>query len=512
MTRDETKKMSGEKQVRENETAHQVEYRLRERERFLRTLIGNLPGVVYRCGVDERFSSEFLSDGCRELTGYAAEEITQSRAATWDEIIHSEDRDRVRSEIKRLLNDSAAFAAPPLQISYRIVARDGTLKHVRDRFRFINDAGGTIVALEGFIADITERELADERARESEGRYRLLAENMCDLVCLHAPDGRYSYVSPSSYPLLGFTPEELVGTSPYELIHADEIACVRDDTHARLLDGETDLTVSYRMRQKSGEYVWLETMAQTVKDKSGKIAQLLTVSRDITKRRIAEEERVRAQEEIAHLFMSEQTAHGEAKAARLEAEHANRAKDEFLQLISHEFRTPLTTIKTLARVMQQGGETGVEREEYLETIAAECDRQIDMILNLLDVARVDEGSIDLRLERVDVNNLLRSCDKIERYAANARQQTFHVEYDESLPNVRGDEKAVRRALCSIIENAIKYTPVGGAITISAKQVHRVVPLVEADEKENEIVGSNIINLFDGYFYRYHRHIYHLPIY
>ncbi|MDQ3711357.1 MAG: PAS domain-containing sensor histidine kinase [Acidobacteriota bacterium] len=458
-----------------------VEYRLRERERFLRTLIGNLPGVVYRCRTDERFTSEFISDGCLELTGYTADELTRVRAATWDEIIYAQDRERVRAEIKRSMDGNTALTASPLQIAYRIVHRDGSVRHVRDRFRFINDSDGKIVALEGFIADITGREIANERVRESEARYRLLAENMCDLVCLHEPDGRYVYVSPSSVALLGYTPDELVGTSPYDYIHEEEIPCVRDDTHERLLRGENDLTVSYRMRQKSGEYVWLESMAQIVADKNGKPSQLLTVSRDVTKRKIAEDERRAAQEEIAQLFMSEQTAHTEAKAARLEAEHANRAKDEFLQLISHEFRTPLTTIKMLARVMQKGGESPEERHEYLETIAAECDRQIDMILNLLDVARIDEGSMDLRLERVDVNRLLRSCDKIERHAANAREQKFDVEYDATLPPARGDEKAIRRALCSIIENAIKYTAVGGAIAISAKYVYRTATISNSAE-------------------------------
>ncbi len=466
-----------------------VEYRLRERERFLRTLIGNLPGVVYRCRTDERFTSEFISDGCLELTGYTADELTQMRTATWDEIIHAEDRERVRAEIKRSMNDNSALIASPLQTAYRIVHRDGSVKHVRDRFRFINDASGKIVALEGFIADITEREIADDRLRESEARYRLLAENMRDLVCLHEPDGRYIYVSPSSLALLGYAPDELVGTSPYDYIHEDEISCVRDDAHARLLKGENNLTVIYRMRQKSGEYVWLESMAQIVADKSGKPSQLLTVSRDITTRKTAEEERAAAQEEIAQLFMSEQTAHSEAKDARLEAEHANRAKDEFLQLISHEFRTPLTTIKMLARIMQQDGETEAERHEYLETIAAECDRQIDMILNLLDVARVEEGSIDLRLERVDVNRLLRSCDKIERYAANAREQKFQVEYDETLPPARGDEKAIRRALCSVIENAIKYTPVGGTINIAVKAVARAAPAQNADTQHTIITSG-----------------------
>lgn len=458
----------GEQMMKETER-YEVEYRLRERERFLRTLIGNLPGVVYRCRIDEKFTSEFLSDGCQELTGYTAEELVQTRAA-WDKIIHPDDRERIRTEIRALMKDNAAFGTPPLEIAYRIVARDDSIKHVRDRFRFINDSAGKIIALEGFIADITARTLANERARVTESRYRLLAENMCDLVCLHDLDGLYTYVSPSSFALLEYRPPELVGTSPFDLIHSEEINCVREDMHERLLKGETDLTIDYRMRKKSGEYVWVETMAQVLTGEDGKPTQLLTVSRDISKRKIAEQERAEAQEEIARFYFNEQTARAEAEAAHKEADTANRAKDEFLQLISHEFRTPLTTIKTLARIMQREDESIEERNEYLETIAAECDRQIDMILNLLDVARIEEGSIDLRSEPVDVNRMLRSCDKIERYAANARGQTFNVEYDETLPKVRGDEKAMRRAFCSIIENAIKYTPIGGAVSITTELV------------------------------------------
>ncbi len=463
----------GEQKTKEIEWA-EVEYRLRERERFLRTLIGNLPGVVYRCRVDANFTSEFLSDGCRELTGYTVEEMTEKRAAMWGEIIHPQDRERIREDIRRLMSDNAAHGTPTLQISYRITTRANSVKHVRDRFRFIHNSFGEIIALEGFIVDVTERTLAERRVRETESRYRLLAENMCDLVCLHKLDGYYSYVSPSSFALLDFKPEELIGKSIYDFIHKEDVVCVREEAHERLLKGETDLTVDYRMQKKSGEYVWVETMAQILVDENGKPSQLLTVSRDISKRKIAEQERAAAQEEIAQFYFNEQTARAEAEIARREAEAANCAKDEFLQLISHEFRTPLTTIKTLARIMQDDGDSPEERHEYLETITAECDRQIDMILNLLDVTRIEEGSIDLRSEPVDFIRLLRSCDKIERHAANARGQIFNVDYDERLPHARGDEKAIRRALCSIIENAIKYTAFGGTISLSTELFNRAL--------------------------------------
>jgi len=448
-----------------------IEFRLRERERFLRTLISNLPGVVFRCRADENFTKEFVSDGCQDLTGYRAEELVGASAATnWGELMHPEDHERVFAELRRLLENEQPTGGEQFQISYRLIARDDSIKHVRDRFRFVHDSSGKIYALEGFITDITERTLADERVRESENRYKLLAENMRDLVCLHDLDGKYLYVSPSSETLLGYTPDELVGTSPYDLFHPEDVERLRDEAHARLLKGETGIIVEYRMRDKRGEYCWFESMAQTVTAPDGTIVQLQTVSRDISKRKEAETEMREAQEELAHLLMSEQEARRDADAARVEAEHASRAKDEFLQMVSHEFRTPLTTIKTLVRVLQHDGNSEAERLKHLETIAAECDRQIDLILNLLDVSRLEEGDVDLKNEPVDVNRILYSCDKIERPAADARNQIFHVERDKPLPPIAGDEKAIRRALCTIIENAVKYTPESGMISVTARHV------------------------------------------
>lgn len=448
-----------------------IEFRLRERERFLRTLIANLPGVVFRCRADESFTKEFVSDGCLDLTGYRAEELVGENATTdWGELIHAEDRKRVFNELRRLIESETPVETEQFQVSYRLVDRHKKIKHVRERFQLVHDSLGKISALEGFITDITEQTLADERIRESENRYKLLAENMRDMVCLLDLDGRYLYVSPSSKAMLGFAPDELIGTSIYDLFHREDVERVRDEAHERLLSGETAIIVEHRMRDKKGVYYWFETMAQTVAAPDGEVLQLQTVSRDISKRKEAEAETREAQEELARLLFSEQQARRDADFARVELEHASRAKDEFLQMVSHEFRTPLTTIKTLVRVLMRDGVSETERRKHLETIAAECDRQIDMILNLLDVSRLEEGDVDLKREPVDINRVLFSCDKIERPAAESREQVFTVEQNYSLPKIAGDEKAIRRALCTIIENAIKYTPEGGMITINARHV------------------------------------------
>lgn len=213
--------------------------------------------------------------------------------------MHPEDRERVLTEIRRLIEEGQPVENRQFQVSYRMNARDESIKHVRDRFRFVHDSSGAIVALEGFITDITDRTLADERVRESENRYKLLAENMRDLVCLHDLGGKYIYVSPSSAALLGYTPDELVGTSLYDLIDPPDVERIRDDTLAELLKGKIDsIVVEYRMRDKTGEFCWFETMAQTVNAPDGSIIQLQTASRDISKRKEADEEREKAQEEL----------------------------------------------------------------------------------------------------------------------------------------------------------------------------------------------------------------------
>ena len=481
--------MTGKEAVKTKPERGEIEFRLRERERFLRTLIANLPGVVFRCRADTEFTKEFISDGCFDLTGWRADELVGEKSVVrWNDLIYPEDRERVESELRRLVEGEKTTNGEQFEVDYRIVARDNSIKQVRDRFRAVHDSLGKINALEGFITDITDQTLAGERMRKSEERYKLLAENMRDLVCLHDLDGKYTYVSPSSETLLGYTPAEMLGRSPYDFIHPEDVERLRDEAHPRLLKGETGIIVEYRMLRKTGEYCWFETMAQTVAAPGGAVIQLQTVSRDVSKRKEAEAETVKAQEELAQLLMSEQQANRDAVAARVEAEHASRAKDEFLQMVSHEFRTPLTTIKTLVRVLLKDGNSQDEREKHLETIAAECDRQIDMILNLLDVSRLEEGNADLKREPVDINRVLHSCDKIERPAAHARDQIFNIEHDQPLPKAAGDEKAVRRALCTVIENAIKYTPENGMITVTAKHVEHLKKADSAVEDKKIAAG------------------------
>jgi PAS domain S-box-containing protein len=136
--------------------------------------------------------------------------------------------------------------------------------------------------------DITERRRAEARLRESEGRFRLLAEKTNDLVCLHDLDGRYVYVTPSSKRLLGYEPEELLGIDPYALFHPDDARRIRSEAHDGLRQGRS-ASITYRIRKKDGEYTWFETLTEPILDEEGNVVRLQSSSRDVSDRRRAEE-------------------------------------------------------------------------------------------------------------------------------------------------------------------------------------------------------------------------------
>ncbi|MCB0163343.1 MAG: GAF domain-containing protein [Anaerolineae bacterium] len=134
-----------------------------------------------------------------------------------------------------------------------------------------------------------EKQQAQLAMRQSESRFRLLAENTSDIVCLHAPDGRYIYISPSFNQVLGYSSDEMTGVDPYTLFHPIDASVVHNKLVQAGKDGRSVTGISYRLRKQSGEFIWFETSVQPVYDENGQVSHLVTSSRDITEHKQAEE-------------------------------------------------------------------------------------------------------------------------------------------------------------------------------------------------------------------------------
>lgn len=159
----------------------------------------------------------------------------------------------------------------------------------------IHDDAGKVVGLIGFFADLAER----QRAEESEAQFQLLAQNAVDLVMRTGPDGRFLWVSPSCRRLLGYGPEELIGTASEELLHPDDVGALPAYRATVYGDTTAEQTLECRMRRKDGSYVWVEVVGSPIVDpRTGEVVEAHAAARDITVRKLAEEAE-REQRELA---------------------------------------------------------------------------------------------------------------------------------------------------------------------------------------------------------------------
>lgn len=303
------------------------------------------------------------------------------------------------------------------------------------------------------IIDITERKkieeenklLIDENNRnkaiqlnEAKNMYRLLADNTIDLVCLHNLDTTFLYVSPSIEKLLGYTPEELIGKLPLEFVHPEDIETLQNSVHGFVTEVE-DVAVQVRFRNKHGNYFWFETKAVLVKE-NGIPISFQSNTRDITQRKEAEK-------------IVENTL--------IRERELNELRINLVSTISHEFRTPMTTIRTSAELISmylenQNVVNGNRLLKRVSIITEEIDRIIELMNAVLTISKEDSGKTNFKPTLFDLKEL---CVEIidNNYLNTINIPMVTTNFNGSTFTVNADKKLMEYAIFNILSNAFKYS-------------------------------------------------------
>ncbi|MCI1003357.1 MULTISPECIES: bifunctional diguanylate cyclase/phosphodiesterase [unclassified Herbaspirillum] len=254
--------------------------------RLLETLLANLDGMVYRCRDDAHWTLEFVSEGCYALTGYTPEDLLLNSRISFLQLTHPEDRAMVRSHIDLCMRERRR-----IDIEYRIVHADGSLRWVWERGVGLYNAAGAVEAMEGFLQDVTERKEAAQALQEAERRYRSIFENAIEGVFQTTPDGTYIAVNPALARIYGYhSPEDLI-VGLRDIRHQLYVEPERRSEFMRLMEQQGSVSnFESRVYRRDGDIIWISENARAVYDDGGTLVCYEGTVEAITERKLYEAE------------------------------------------------------------------------------------------------------------------------------------------------------------------------------------------------------------------------------
>lgn len=248
------------------------------------TLAENTPIGIYK--TDAEGHGTFVNKTWREITGFSEQE---AYGTGWARAIFSEDRQRVIDAWNYAVNNQADF-----KLEFRIDNPTKGLRWVRNQATLLRDSAGNSIGYIGSVEDITQEKIFEQKLRESEKRYRLLSDNSGDIILLTDLERRIVFISPSVKEILGYEPEELIGTIAMDLIHPDDRGVAKTKGDKIRSNDESVRTVA-RMRKKDGDYRWIESHGKIFHDEDAKQQIVQACIRDIHESKLLEEKLIESE-------------------------------------------------------------------------------------------------------------------------------------------------------------------------------------------------------------------------
>jgi PAS domain S-box-containing protein len=263
---------------------------LRESRRRYVSLLANLPGMAYRCRNDRDWTMEFVSQGCLDLTGYAPEDLIGNRRVSYNDLILPAYRELLWEKWQTLLRDRGK-----LEEEYEIATRSGETRWVWEQGEGVYDAQGQVIALEGFIADVTAR----KRAESERERLTRAIEQSGETILITDADSKILYVNPAFTRVTGYAREEVLGQTPRVFQSGQHDREFYRAMWKVLKAGQTWEGQLVNKRKDGSLYTELAAISP-VRDAAGRIVNFVAVKRDVTRELRAEEEKSALQSQLAH--------------------------------------------------------------------------------------------------------------------------------------------------------------------------------------------------------------------
>ena len=419
-----------------------LQEQLRDQQNYNRSLIE--ASVDALMTVDPGGIITDVNDQTAKLIGYNRKRLIGSPF-----VEYFTDPERARDGVKKTFDEGVVT-------NYELVVRSKTGRKIPVSFNaaVFRDAAGAVQGILAAARDITQQKQIEQELREQQTYTRGLIESNIDALMTTDPLGVITDVNRQMCEVTGRSREELIGT-PFKEYFTDPRRA--EDGIRKVLAEDRVTNYELTIRAKDGKETVVSYNATTFRGADGRLRGVFAAAREIGEHKALEEQLRKKNVELVEQYQRVQ--------------EANRLKSEFLANMSHELRTPLNGIIGFAELMHDGkvGPVSHDQKEYLGDILTSSRHLLQLINDVLDLAKVESGKMEFRPELVDLDRVVGEVRDILRTLASQKRIRITTEIDAGLTGITADPGKLKQVLYNYLSNALKFSPDEGSVTV------RVVP-------------------------------------
>jgi len=342
-----------------------AEQRLKKSEEKYRFISENANDLI--CLVDSKWRFQYCNEAYRRILGYDPKELIGTFGFNF---IHQEDAEKAQEQIRKSYNTGMGKTV------VRMKRKDGIYRWIESSIRNFYDEDEKFQNSIGVSRDITEQKEAEQKLKESEEKYRLISENVNDLIYIIDKNGCYEYCNEAFKKILGYTPEDLIGTSALDLAHPEEKSKALEEFKDMFRTKTKNLEV--RLRSKDGSYIWSDSFGKALYDENSNFVQIIGVSRDITEKKIAEEK---------------------LKESELKFKEAYNKAEFYKDIFTHDINNILSNIKSaveLSEIYLKDPKRITDMEELYDIIRIQFTKGSHLVSNIRKLSQIEDSTVLLK--------------------------------------------------------------------------------------------------------------------
>ncbi len=422
---------------------------------------------------NENWTVEFVSKNAEYILGYPAEEFLESKIA-YAEIIYSDDIQSVTDEVIKNSKDGIDFFSHK---PYRLITKAGEIKWFNDNTYIRRDTNGNITHYEGIIVDITkqikldnllteknkkllllnkELEYKTNILKENEKKFEAITNQSNNGITVADIEGNYVFVNPAFCKMSGYSKEELLQKTIYNMMSADQSKASSYDS-SDLYEGRP---IKVNLQKKNGKKYLTEVTGKVLKINNE--AYILGTVRDITVETEFQRKLQQQNEEYASLNEEYRTANEELTRSKEKAEESDKLKTEFFNNMSHEIRTPLNGILGFTDLLKSTDLTDRKRDQFISIIQNSGNQLLRIIDDIIEISMLETKQVKTIVEEVSLNQLLLELFSVFDIKAKESQIPLYLQrpLNDIESTIFTDQTKLNKILGNLLENALKFTNAG----------------------------------------------------